>query len=281
MDGYYNWSWPMPERFKDASTASVAVLIPALNEELRIREVVQAALAYIPAVIVVDDGSTDGTLAALHDLPVTVVRHAQRAGKGAALRSGFDTALRMGFSGVLTMDGDGQHAASDLPRLLQAAQAHPHNIVIGARLRQRAQQPRHRRLANAFGDWGIGWACGFGIADSQSGQRYYPAAVCALRDIPGEGFVYEAQLLISAARQLGIGVVSIPIETRYSDISNNTALRRSHFRPLRDLYQITSHVVGQVCSHGQVVRAYRQMCALPPRIHDPEQLLASADPAVC
>ena len=144
----------------------VAVLIPALNESLRIREVVLGALAECPNVIVVDDGSDDGTHDCIADLPVIVLRHAQRMGKGASLRDGFDEARRRGFSGVLTMDGDGQHSAADIPRLLDAANRHPGCIVIGARLRKRAQQPTYRRLANDFGDWGIAWALGYQIADT-------------------------------------------------------------------------------------------------------------------
>ena len=86
----------------------VAVVIPALNEALRIREVVSGALAFCPHVIVVDDGSDDGTVDCIADLPVTVLRHARRSGKGQALRSGFAEAVRRGLRGVLTMDGDGQ-----------------------------------------------------------------------------------------------------------------------------------------------------------------------------
>lgn len=246
-----------------------AVVIPALNEARTIRAVVEEALAYCPRVIVVDDGSDDGTGAQLDGLPVTVLRHPRRLGKGAALRSGFAEALRQGCCGVLTLDGDGQHAPADLPRLFAAAQAHPECIVIGARLQRRAQQPWPRRLANEFGDWGIAWACGYRIADTQSGQRYYPAAVCRLTDIPGEDFVFEAQLLISAARELGYGAVSVPIESRYGG-SAGQAFRRSHFRPLRDLYRITRHVVGQVIAQGRVVQAYRRCRAHAPRIHDPQ-----------
>ena len=139
----------------------VAVLIPALNESLRIREVVLGALAECPNVIVVDDGSDDGTHDCIADLPVIVVRHAQRMGKGASLRDGFDEARRRGFSGVLTMDGDGQHSAADIPRLLDAANRHPGCIVIGARLRKRAQQPLHRTLANELGDWGLAGGTGY------------------------------------------------------------------------------------------------------------------------
>ncbi len=243
----------------------VAVVIPALNEALRIRQVVEECLRHVPWVIVVDDGSDDGTGDCLRDLPVTVLRHPQRRGKGAALRSGFAEALARGACGVLTLDGDGQHDPSDLPRLLAAAARHPEHIIIGARLRHRAAAPPHRRAANAFGDWGVAWAAGHRIADTQSGQRYYPAKVIALRDVPGEDFVFEAQMLISAARQLGMRCVSVPVETRYRG-DDGGPLRRSHFRPLRDLYRITSHVVRQVLKHGDMWREYARVRAQAPLI---------------
>lgn len=248
---------------------SVCVVIPALNESLRIREVVTGALAHCPNVIVIDDGSDDGTSECIADLPIVLLRHAQRQGKGASLRQGFAEAMRRGFAGVLSMDGDGQHAAEDIPRLLDAAALHPDAIIVGARLRKRAQQPLHRRLANEFGDWGISWGCGYRIADTQSGQRYYPAAVCALGDVPGEDFVFEAQILISAARQLGMRVVGVPIESRYQGPGAVGQFRRSHFRPLRDLWRITSHVVVQVWKYGHIFREYARTRRNPPVIHDP------------
>ena len=254
----------------------IAVVIPALNEELRIRDVVQGALAQCPRVIVIDDGSEDGTVAAIADLPVTVICHARRMGKGAGLRDGFAEAMRQGARGVISMDGDGQHSADDIPRLLEAANAHPGHIVIGARLRKRARQPTHRRIANDFGDWGIGVACGFRIADTQSGQRFYPKAVCELGDIPGEDFVYEAQLLISASRRLGIRSVSIPIESRYQAAGAPVNFRKSHFRPLHDLWRITEHVVRQALSQGRVLHEYRRTRATPPVIFDPTGEFAPA-----
>lgn len=249
--------------------ARIAVVIPALNEALRIRDVVSGALAFCPNVIVVDDGSEDATVERIADLPVIVLRHVRRMGKGASLRDGFAEALRRGMQGVVTMDGDGQHAAEDIPRLLAAAGRHPGAIVIGARLRKRASQPGYRRLANEFGDWGIAWGTGYRIADTQSGQRYYPAAVAALGDVPGEDFVFEAQILISAARRLGTRCVSIPIESRYSVHDGDGEFRASHFRPLRDLWRITSHVVVQVLRHGHMLEAWRSTRANPPVIDDP------------
>lgn len=247
---------------------NVAVVIPALNERLRIREVVEGALGVADTVIVVDDGSDDGTGDLVKDLPVTVVRHAQRMGKGQSLRDGFEQALAMGAQAITTIDGDGQHKAHDIPRLIEAANAHPGNIIIGARLKKRASQPWYRRLGNEFGDWGISWGCGYGVIDTQSGQRLYPREVCALQNVPGQGFVYEAQLLISAAREVGAGVVCVPIEARYATADAPGEFRKSHFKLFRDLYNITSHVVLRVISHGRLMREYRNVRRNPARIFE-------------
>ncbi len=256
--------------------SNVAVVIPALNEALRIREVVEGALAHCELVILVDDGSDDGTVQAVEDLPIIVLRHATRMGKGAGLRDGFAEALRRGAEAVLTMDGDGQHAASDIPRLLAAANRYPGWIVIGARLRKRANQPTHRRLANELGDWGIAWGTGYQVADSQSGQRLYPAKVCAMTDIPGEDFVFEAQIMMSAAQRLGVRCVSVPIEARYNEVHGAPTFRPSHFRPLRDLWRITSHIVAQCLRRGGLWQMHRNTRANPPVIDDPSGEFGSA-----
>ena len=263
--------------------ADIAVVIPALNEALRIRDVVEGALAHCDRVIVIDDGSDDGTAEAIADLPVAVLRHATRMGKGAGLRDGFAEALRQGALAVVTMDGDGQHRAEDIPRLLDAANRRPGWLVIGARLRRRANQPLYRRLANEFGDWGIAWGTGYQVADSQSGQRLYPANVCALAcsGIPGEDFVFEAQILMSAARELGTRCVSVPIEARYNQIHGAPDFRPSHFRPLRDLWRITSHIVAQCLRRGGLWRMHRQARSNPPVIDDPDgEFSASIAPHV-
>lgn len=262
---------------------NIAVVIPALNEALRIREVVEGALRHCRHVFVIDDGSDDDTVERIAMLPVTVLRNPQRLGKGASLRRGFQAALAGGARAVLTMDGDGQHLADDIPRLLDAGNCYPGHIVIGARLQRRARQPRYRRLANAFADWGIAWGTGYQIADTQSGQRLYPAGVAALDDVPGEDFVFEAQILISAARSLGTRCVSVPIESRYAatgpapdaaDAPGAPApdgqFRRSHFRPLRDFSRITGHVIGQCWTVRQMPAMYRRIRANPAVVHDPD-----------
>lgn len=234
------------------------VLIPCLNEAAAIHEVVSSVLALGVPVIVVDDGSDDGTAELVATLPVTLLRRPRRRGKGEALRSGFREARRRGFEAVLTMDGDGQHLAADIPRIVVAARRWPGCMVIGARLREREQQPRARRFANAFADWGISWACAQPVADTQSGQRWYPPAALDLLGLPAEGFAFEAALLIAASRELGMGVVSVPIASRYRG-----TFRLSHFRPVRDVARITAYTVGRVIHYGAIVASYQRSRGAP------------------
>jgi len=238
------------------------VLIPCLNEEAAIADVLRSVLALGVPVIVVDDGSTDRTPDIVAALPVTLLRHATRQGKGEALRHGLREALRQGCDAVLTMDGDGQHLAQDIPRIHAAALAHPGAIVIGARLLDKAQQPKGRRRANAVADWGISWACAQPVADTQSGQRWYPRAALELAGVPPENFVFEAAILIAACRERGLAVVSVPIASRY-----HASLRGSHFKPVRDVYRITTYTIGRVIHYGHIVRSYLRS-RRPPRVLD-------------
>jgi glycosyltransferase involved in cell wall biosynthesis len=228
------------------------VLIPCLNEEVAIRSVVESVLALGAPVIVIDDGSEDRTPELVAEMPVTLLRHTERRGKGEALRHGFREALRQGFDAVLTMDGDGQHLASDIPRIVAAAAQYPGHIVIGARLRDLAQQPKGRRRANAVADWGISWACAQPVADTQSGQRWYPRAALDLVELPAENFVFEAAILIAASREKQLGVVSVPIASRY-----HGEFRPSHFNPVRDVSRITFYTVGRVVHYGNVMVSHR------------------------
>ena len=234
------------------------VLIPCLNEEAAIQSVLESVLALGAPVIVVDDGSDDRTPEIVAGLPVTLLRHAERRGKGEALRHGFREALRQGYDAVLTMDGDGQHLASDIPRIVAAAAQYPEHIVIGARLLDQAQQPKGRRRANAVADWGISWACAQPIADTQSGQRWYPRAALDLVDLPAENFVFEAAILIAASREKHLGVVSVPIASRY-----HGNFRLSHFKPVGDVSRITTYTIGRVIHYGSIIASYRRSRGMP------------------
>jgi len=112
----------------------LAIVIPAYNEEATILDVVKLALNECEKVIVVDDGSADKTIAELAGLPITLIKHEKNKGKAASLWDGFMAALDMDIESIITLDGDGQHAPSDITLLLDKAKEFPADIIIGARL---------------------------------------------------------------------------------------------------------------------------------------------------
>jgi glycosyltransferase involved in cell wall biosynthesis len=229
-------------------SSDLAVVIPALNEERTIRSVVSGALQHSRTVIVVDDGSSDGTAKALCGMPVTLVRHERTLGKAAALRLGFTVALARHCAGVITLDADGQHKPEDLPVLMRTAVSQPDSIVIAARKGNLQAQPKARRFANRVADFWISWAAGRVIEDTQSGMRYYPAGVAHLaQSLRGEGFAFESEVLIAASLDLGTPVVTVPIDARYEPDA-----RRSHFRPVRDVAAIVRAVARPLLGRGQL-----------------------------
>ena len=229
------------------SQPKIAVVIPAFDELPTIRDVVTRALREVERVIVVDDGSTDGTGAALQGLPVTVLRNPANLGKAASLRRGMVCALMDGASAVVTLDADAQNRPEDIPRLIAAHLRDPSALIVGARLHEKERIPRARYLANRFANFWIAWAAGYPISDTQSGFRLYPASALAAIDVRNDksaGFVFESAVLINAAH---LGVRSVPV--RISAIYQSGA-RRSHFRPVVDILLITRMVAWKLLSRG-------------------------------
>jgi glycosyltransferase involved in cell wall biosynthesis len=225
----------------------VAVVIPAYNEARTIRDVATRALAQLSDVIVVDDGSADGTAAALADLPLTLIANPVNQGKGASLWRGFAAAIAAGADAVITLDADGQHCPEDIPRLLAAAGEHPGRIVIGARLWDKDKVPGLRYFGNRFANFWVAWAAGAPVADSQSGFRLYPAAVLKHVDVfhgPGARFAFESEILIEAGRA-GVHTFAVPIAALYP-----ANARASHYRSAVDTARIVRMIAWKLVTRG-------------------------------
>ncbi len=233
------------------------VVIPAYNEAATIRDVAARALRQTEHVIVVDDGSTDGTAEALVGLPMTVVRNPTNCGKAASLWRGFQQALAAGASGVVTLDGDGQHAPEDISRLLAEAVFHPDHVIIGARRRDRRRAAFWRYAANRVADFWVSWAAGCSFSDSQSGFRVYPASLLSRVKITHgkvRSFVFESEILIEATRA-GHRSLAVPIEAFY-----RPGARPSYFLPVRDIARITCMVGWTLISRGMYpIGLYRSL----------------------
>jgi len=223
-----------------------AVVIPAYNEAATIRDIAERALQFCSQVIVVDDGSTDGTAQALDGLGAHLLRNGRNLGKAASLWNGVQFALATGVDAVVTLDADGQHAPEDIPRLFAAAQQNFGSIVIGARLADRSAIPKLRYFANRAAVFWLSWACGQRLDDSQSGFRVYPAELFRKVRISHDrqhGFVFESEILIEAAR-FGHRCVTVPIAAVY-----RPGARASYFRQL-DTLRIIRMVAWKLLSRG-------------------------------
>src|SRR5262249_3572680 len=139
-----------------------------------IEQAVRAARAHVAEVLVVDDGSADDTATRATAAGASVVSHPQNRGKGAALESGFKWYAAQDTSRVLTMDGDGQHLSSQIPILLEASNADPNALVIGARRVESQTVAPIKLFGNRFANRWVEIACGMAIPDTQSGFRIYP-----------------------------------------------------------------------------------------------------------
>lgn len=225
----------------------VWIAIPAYQEAATIRALAQEALAECAHVVVVDDGSTDGTTQQLQGLPLTLLVHEHNRGKAASLRTAFEHALSQDAACVIALDGDGQHDPADAPLLLAAWRRDRSRIVIGSRLHDRSQFPLARWRANRFACFWISWAAGHPIADSQSGFRVYPREVMQLalgRGVRGSRFTFESEVLIEAAR-FGHSTLAVAIPGRYP-----ANARRSHFRPVWDITKIVLMVAARLLRSG-------------------------------
>lgn len=232
--------------------AIAAVVIPAYNEAATVRDVAQRALQQAALVIVVDDGSADGTSRSLAGLGAVVLRNEGNLGKAASLRRGAHEAMRLGATAIVTLDGDGQHCPEDIPALMRAWHAAPDSIVIGSRLHERGKIPPVRYWANRFANSCVGIVAGYPIADSQSGLRVYPARVFSearLRYDRAHSFVFESEVLIEAVR-LGIRARCVPVQVIYSDRA-----RASHFRPVVDIARIARMLIWRLLTQGLAQRA--------------------------
>jgi len=256
-----------PEAPGASAWDDVWIVIPAYNEARTIRALAEAASACCPRVIVIDDGSTDGTLASLRGVPVTTVRHGVNQGKAASLRTAFAYALAHGAAAAITLDGDGQHDPADAGRLLAAWRAAPESIVIGSRLHDRSRFPPARYVGNRVACFWISWAAGHRVADSQSGFRVYPRAVMQIAvgtRVRSSRFTMESEILIEAARR-GHTTIAVTIPGHYPE-----GARRSHYHATRDTMRIVAMVALRLLGRAMYPQGlWRSLRPAPPRRADP------------
>ena len=200
-------------------------MIPCLDEARGIAGVVRGLAGTVAEVLVVDDGSADGTADVARAAGARVLRNPVSQGKGAALAQGWAAAAASGAEWVLLLDGDGQHDPADAPSLLAAAEAGA-DLVVGNRMPGSAAMPWLRRATNRWMSRRISRLAGVEVPDSQCGFRLARlSALLGLR-LRTQGFEIESEMTVAFGRA-GFRVASVPIRVRYGP-------ERSKISPVRD-----------------------------------------------
>ncbi len=208
-----------------------AIVIPLYNHRDRVESVVNGAAAPGMPVFVVDDGSTDGSPDRVPKQPgVTLLRHPENRGKGAALLTGFAAAAEVA-NWAVTIDADGQHDPGDIPTLLRVIPADVRPIVVGHRqgMVGEAGVPWTSRFGRGFSNFWVRCSGGPRMADSQSGFRVYPLPEALGLNVKARRFQFEVEVLARAGWR-GIPVLETPVSVNY----HGGVDRISHFRPFVD-----------------------------------------------
>lgn len=202
------------------------VIIPAYREAGRIGVVVERVREFVSDVLVVDDGSPDETATQAAQAGAIVIRHPANCGKGAALDTGFRAARERGFDFVITLDGDGQHAPSDLPAFIQEFKRTGTPVLIGTRMAATRDMPWVRYLTNRFMSWLLSREMGQWIPDTQCGYRLYVLAVVPEISVQSKRFAAESEILMDLS-QRGVKIGSVPVTTIYGS-------EKSKIHPVKD-----------------------------------------------
>ncbi len=215
-----------------------AILIPSYNSGALVRSTVEAVLKEWNDVLVVIDGSTDGSDQDLEELNLSgknlrVHRLPENCGKGSAVLAGIDLLAAEGFTHALTMDADGQHPAASIPAYISAGQSHPEALVLGEPVFDDdapALRVQGRKVSNTWANLETLW---WGIHDSLFGMRLYPIA--PLQEIfaatsGARRFDFDPEVAVRFCWK-GVPVINIKTPVRYLSEEEGGV---SQFRYLRD-----------------------------------------------
>jgi glycosyltransferase involved in cell wall biosynthesis/CheY-like chemotaxis protein len=192
----------------------ITAIIPAYNEQVTIGSVVLKTKMYVNRVIVVDDGSIDKTAEIAVLAGAEIIRHKTNMGKGKALKTGFE--VSKGAQIIVTLDADGQHKTTDIPRLIKPIIDGEADIVNGSRYVNGNEKntPKYRRVGQTVLDKATNFNAKTNITDSQSGFRAFASYTFPAFKFREAGYGIESEMIIEASNA-GFKILEVPIGVRY------------------------------------------------------------------
>lgn len=217
---------PAPVALDPLTLQNYLVIMPAYNESRFIERLVRELGGLSIQVLVVDDGSNDGTGDLAEAAGAQVIRLESNQGKGVALSRGFEYAAKHGYDAVVTMDSDGQHDPRDVLRFFDIYNRTGIPVLIGNRTNDRKHMPVIRRFTNDRMSGMINRHMQQYIADTQNGFRLYQTDVINMVHWESTGFAAESEILLKLD-EIGIRMGSVPVAARYGT-------EKSYIRPVHD-----------------------------------------------
>ena len=230
-----------PEREATGASKRVTVAIPAYNEERFIGSVVIQALRHSPDVVVIDDGSSDGTAYIAEKAGAKVLRHGQNKGKSEAVNTALAWARRNGSDALVFIDGDGQHRADEIDQVLGPVLRGEADMVVGSRFMGiKSRIPAYRRVGQHALTLFTNVAATVPVSDSQSGFRAFSRRAVEALHFNGTGLSVESEMQFQA-REHGLAITEVPISVVYAEKAKRS--------PVSHGMQIISNLIRLVSQH--------------------------------
>lgn len=230
--------------------------LPVYNEVDFVDEILDQVVQFAGDVLVVDDGSTDGTakrLAARRD--IHLITHPTNRGYGAALKSAFEFTLEQGFDGVVTLDCDGQHQPKRIPAFIDMARSA--DIVSGSRYLHHFEgdsaPPEERLLINRRITADLNRRLGLELTDAFCGFKAYRSEALAAFEITDTGYAMPLQLWVQAA-EAGLGIEEMAVPLIYLDLERSFGGSLDHAETRLKYYnRVIDDEIARLCGLGRHV----------------------------
>ena len=219
------------------SQSKILVAMPAYNEEKYIGSLVTKAREYADEVLIVDDGSTDGTSEVARLAGATVIQHKENKGYGAAVQSILAEAKRISPDILVLLDADSQHNPGEIPRLVEPI-SQGFDLVIGSRKLLRDNIPLYRRIGQGVISYFCYILSGEKLSDSESGFRVFSRKAVGMLELREDGMSVSAETIAKAAEK-GLKITEIPISITYTRDG-------STLNPVRHGFGVLSRIIAMI-----------------------------------
>jgi len=219
------------------SQSKILVAMPAYNEEKYIGSLVTKAREYADEVLIVDDGSTDGTPEVARLAGATVIQHKENKGYGAAVQSILAEAKRIAPDILVLLDADSQHNPGEIPRLVEPI-SQGFDLVIGSRKLLRDNIPLYRRIGQGVISYFCYILSGEKLSDSESGFRVFSRKAVGMLELREDGMSVSAETIAKAAEK-GLKITEIPISITYTRDG-------STLNPVRHGFGVLSRIIAMI-----------------------------------